>query len=391
VNFIPTSKPCSMPKKSGFPPICYRSNGTISVHMPMNASTNPAACSVTRTGLTTAEPCFWCFGIGFALWMSSKWTHWKPVTALLARRTLICHPSVKQLRYDVHILVMGAGRFGQKAIRHFQTHVPNACLTVVDRDGDRLSPFGGTSIHRVCSDAVAYLNQVLPDLDISNDWIIPAVPIHLAFEWMLQEVGKEYRIVPIAFPEDILQELPNRFYGPFGTVYTSIADFRCPDGCPAPESHCTYTGLPRPLTMDRYLQTIGGRSYRSIVVQSVQIGPGVGGYHPQALLSARDGILEAVPRSVLLTTACRCHAVVSALWIARQGRARPSLRHDRSFGRRDRLQPLKSRFRGLFPDMPRIAPVARIAGRAGELRRAEDTDRWSTRCSHDPSTPCMWK
>jgi len=217
----------------------------------------------------------------------------------------------------MHILVMGAGRFGQKAIRHFQAHVPNACLTVVDRDSDRLSSFGGTSIHRVCSDAVAYLNNVLPDLDASDDWIIPAVPIHLAFEWMLQQVGQEHRIVPIAFPEDILKELPNRFRGPFGTVYTSIADFRCPDGCAAPESHCTYTGLPRPLTMDRYLQTIGGTSYHAIVVQSVQIGPGVGGYHPQALSVARDGILEAAPRPVLLATACRCHAVVTAFRMVR--------------------------------------------------------------------------
>lgn len=221
------------------------------------------------------------------------------------------------------ILVMGAGRFGQQAVRHCKTHVPNACLTIVDRDSDRLSPFLGTSIQGVCADAVSYLNDVLPGLNASKDWIIPAVPIHLAFEWMVHQVGQEDRIVPIAFPDDMLQALPNRFCGPFGTVYTSIADFRCPDACPALESHCTHTGLPRPLTMDRYLKTIWGTVYRSIVVQSVQIGPGVGGYHPQALLDARDAILEAAPGPVFLATACRCHAVVTALRRMRQGMSRP--------------------------------------------------------------------
>ncbi len=217
----------------------------------------------------------------------------------------------------MQILVMGAGRFGRKAIRYFQTHFPNACLTVVDRDEHRLNSLEGSSIRRVRSNAVDYLNEALPTLDALEDWIIPAVPIHLAYEWIRRQFEPERRIVPIAFPEDLRPQLPNRFPGPFGTVYTSIADFRCPDGCPALESHCTHTGLPRPFSMDRYLLTIGGISHCSIVIQSVQIGPGVGGYPPQALLTARDSILAAGVRPILLATACRCHAVVTALRIDR--------------------------------------------------------------------------
>ncbi len=213
----------------------------------------------------------------------------------------------------MHIHVMGAGRFGRRAIRYFQTHVPDACLTVVDRDSDRLRPFEGTSIQVVCSNVIDYLKEALLKANALDDWIIPAVPIHLACEWLLRLPGLEHRIAPIDFPKEILPRLPNRFPGPFGTVYTSIADFRCPDACPAPESHCTHTGLPRPLSMDRYLHHLENSSYRSIVIQSVQIGPGVGGYRLQALLTARDHILAAVPRPVLLATACRCHAVITAL------------------------------------------------------------------------------
>jgi hypothetical protein len=50
------------------------------------------------------------------------------------------------------------------------------------------------------------------------------------------------------------------------------------------------------------------------VIRSRQLAPGVGGYPPAALRQAEAASLAA-PRSVLLATACKCHAVIDAFRI----------------------------------------------------------------------------
>lgn len=222
----------------------------------------------------------------------------------------------------MHILVFGAGHFGQKAIRLFQKRFPEALLTIVDTESQRLRFFSDTLIRTVHSDAVNFLDAILTQRDPANfpDWIVPAIPIHLAYEWIKRNIASMVHLVPIPFPEEIRSRLPNPFSGGIGTVYTSIADFLCPDACPTPESHCTHTGLPRPLTMNQYLETIGGNRYRAIVVQSIQLGPGAGGYPPKALLDAQDRVMTS-DRPVLLATACACHAVVDAFRLTRAPQA----------------------------------------------------------------------
>lgn len=217
----------------------------------------------------------------------------------------------------MHILVLGAGHFGQKAIRLFRKRFSDAVLTVVDSNHQRLQSITVPRIRPACADATDYLDTVLRQRDRVNfpDWIVPAVPIHLAYEWIKRDLAPVSSLVPIPFPGEIRSRLPNPFPGGIGTLYTSIADFRCPDACPAPVSHCTHTGLPRPLTMNHYLETIGGDCYHSVVIQSIQLGPGAGGYPPQALLNARDCVLKS-DRPVLLATACACHAVVNAFRLA---------------------------------------------------------------------------
>ncbi|WP_051327834.1 hypothetical protein [Desulfatirhabdium butyrativorans] len=218
----------------------------------------------------------------------------------------------------MHILIFGAGHFGKRAIRLFRKCFPEAVLTIVDAESQRLRPFSGALIRLVCSDAVDFLGAVLRQRNPVNfpDWIVPAVPIHLACEWIKRDIAPEYHWVSIPFPEEIRSRLPNPFPGGIGTVYTSIADFRCPDACPAPASHCTHTGLPRPLIMNQYLETIGGDRYHSVVIQSIQLGPGAGGYPAKALLDARDRVV-ASDRPVLLATACACHGVVDAFRLTR--------------------------------------------------------------------------
>jgi hypothetical protein len=91
----------------------------------------------------------------------------------------------------------------------------------------------------------------------------------------------------------------------------SIADFECPENCPEPAGKCTHTGKPRPYRVYEKLAGIEYGGCRSIVVQSHQLSPGVGGFKPKALFQALEAVAVA-ERPVLLSTACTCHGVMHA-------------------------------------------------------------------------------
>ena len=60
-----------------------------------------------------------------------------------------------------------------------------------------------------------------------------------------------------------------------------------------------------------YLKNIEFSSFRSVVICSRQLFPGVGGYAPHALFQALHEIEQSHHR-ILLSTACRCHGVLDA-------------------------------------------------------------------------------
>ena len=52
--------------------------------------------------------------------------------------------------------------------------------------------------------------------------------------------------------------------------------------------------------------------YRPLVIRSFQLGPGIGGYRPRDLYDLLDQV-ESSDEAILLSTACRCHGVMTAL------------------------------------------------------------------------------
>ena len=111
---------------------------------------------------------------------------------------------------------------------------------------------------------------------------------------------------------DLLTALPNAMTGEGGAIYASIADFLCPDNCPEPADRCTHTGKARPVELFQVIHEIAGERCASVVLQSRQLAPGVGGYRPLALLNAFAQV-RAANRPILLATACRCHGVMHLL------------------------------------------------------------------------------
>jgi hypothetical protein len=209
-------------------------------------------------------------------------------------------------------LILGAGKFGRLALKRLARQDAAAGFVVVDRDPAALTMRvdevpGWTG---VASEAVAFLVEYLRD-DGRWDWIIPMVPVHVAFHWLLAGPLAGSAWGPAAAPEALAGLFPGGRRGPHGELYLSRASHRCPDDCAEPEV-CPVTGEPRDPALHQELASVHLAGYEIRVIASRQLAPGVGGYSPRRLLDlARD--MRASKGNVLIATACRCHGVVDGL------------------------------------------------------------------------------
>jgi len=213
-----------------------------------------------------------------------------------------------------HIWIIGGGQFGLKAAQELSRDNPGINITVVDKDSKVCRQMDKLSFKTVCMDGIEYLDENLKDPDYP-DWIVPAIPVHVVYEWVRIKLSVKYHLKAGDVPDDIAKILPNPFRGDNGELYISNADFICPDNCPEPEEICTYTGEQRPGIMHNVLESIQYNDFRSVAVRSRQLSPGIGGYPPKALFKALFEITTSTT-PVLLSTACRCHGVMHAFTIS---------------------------------------------------------------------------
>lgn len=208
------------------------------------------------------------------------------------------------------IWILGAGRFGLKAAKVLSRKNKRVEITLIEKNSELCRKIEMSDFKTVCMDGIEYLNQNLKSIDYP-DWIIPAIPVHVVYEWVRLKIKDSYIIKTTPVPEELIMKLPNIFKGKKDEIYMSIADFICPDNCPEPEELCTHTGKPRPYTLYKKLESIKHDNFFSVVVRSRQLSPGVGGYSPGDLFHALD-VIKASNTPVLLSTACRCHGVMHA-------------------------------------------------------------------------------
>ena len=207
------------------------------------------------------------------------------------------------------VYIFGNGRFGSRAFHFLTPRFQHANMTVVDKKIDCLKPIIAQGSHAVAMDAVSFLTAAKAKMDL-DDWIVPAVPIHLAFEWLQQELQSACRAIPV--PKALENLLPNAMRGTDGQIYVSNADFICPDDCPEPAAYCTVTGEPRPQVLCDTLSCLKLPGFLATCIVSSQLAPGVGGYQWRTLCRALEDI-KAHPGDMLVSTACKCHGVMHAL------------------------------------------------------------------------------
>lgn len=206
--------------------------------------------------------------------------------------------------------IIGGGKFGLKAANALGNANPSDRITLVEQEKTVCRQIRKLGYQTVCMDGIQYLGRYLISAHYP-DWIIPAIPVHVAYEWIRTKLSAGSEPLRIPVPAGLTGKLPNPIKGQAGQFYISIADFKCPDNCPEPADICTHTGKPRPMILHEFLKSIRHRDFKSIVLRSHQLAPGVGGYKPEELFKALKEV-ETAQAPVLLSTACSCHGVMHA-------------------------------------------------------------------------------
>ena len=209
-----------------------------------------------------------------------------------------------------NIWIIGAGRFGKKAVSAMKLRYPETALTVVDHCSKACEAITEPGLTVVCMDGVSFLNKFLSDED-APDWEIPVIPVHLSFAWIQLRLLPDILLAPVEIPEVICRSLPNVFSGQAGQIFASNASFVCPENCSEPQELCTHTHLPRKQFLYQAIAALSCDGFLNRVLQSHQLAPGIGGITPVALFQALSAVAK-YPGNILLSTACRCHGVVQA-------------------------------------------------------------------------------
>lgn len=215
--------------------------------------------------------------------------------------------------YPQRIWIIGAGRVGRMAVERLGKCFLGNTFLVVDGDEAKLQPYHKQGIDVCCEEGARFLSTHLSPTGMP-EWVVPAVPIHLALEWARLKLAATRRVEVVPVPVSVVDALPHPTEGDGYAIYTTNADFLCPDNCPEPAHVCFHTGLPRPRVLHEHIRLQEPKGWNMVVITSIQLGPGIGGYAPAALFSALDR-LSAGPGRYLVSTACKCHGVVHALQV----------------------------------------------------------------------------
>jgi hypothetical protein len=210
-------------------------------------------------------------------------------------------------------LILGAGKFGRLALERLGKEDKEAAFLVVDRNSRALQEARGLTtalVEMVVAEAAAFLVEGLKNGG-AWDWLIPAVPEHVAFSWLRQGPLEGADWEPVEVPPALAALTPLAHRGREGELYLSRALHLCPDDCSEPQV-CPVTGEVRETSLYEELEDLDVPGYQLAVISSRQLAPGVGGFSPERLLAlARD--LAGLPGKILVATACRCHGVVHGI------------------------------------------------------------------------------
>jgi hypothetical protein len=217
-------------------------------------------------------------------------------------------PTLDEVPSTSGFLVVGAGRFGSRAINELKRRYPHQRLLAIDRNPRPLEPWRDRNVEVHVGESVEILDLLLAEK--APLWLIPAVPTHLALDWVMRRLSPHHMVTRIPVPDRLI--VPNPHRGPHGDLHCSYATFLCPEDCVEPKDKCTVTGERREQPLFQLLGRLKVPGFRVFGLRSRQLAPGVGGYLTWDLQALSEAI-GGTGGDVLIYTACRCHGVLSGL------------------------------------------------------------------------------
>jgi len=208
--------------------------------------------------------------------------------------------------------IIGGGRFGLRAAEALGRR-GDAEIVVVDHNRERCRELADRGIRAECTDGIRFLTDHLTGPD-QHLWVVAAAPVHVAFLWLLARLSETARVEPVPVPAEVARRLPNAVAGGKGEIFASNADFICPPDCTEAGRLCTATGRVRPRSMHAFIRRLTAANVKILVIRSFQLAAGVGGLRPVDLFSVLADARSS-KASIILATACKCHAVISAFKI----------------------------------------------------------------------------
>jgi hypothetical protein len=206
------------------------------------------------------------------------------------------------------VFIVGFGKFGQLALTKISRRWPEARIWILDPAPEHLTQGKKLSAIRVLDKGEDFLwknqDHLAPD-----DWIIPAVPFHLAGDWVKRVLSRNLAVRKIKPPRNLGKGLSFALYLQ-KDFYVSLADFVCPEHCPSPQGFCFKTREPRPQRLREILAAQPLSRGTLEIIESHQLAPGLGGFTFGELKLTGEILLRTDP-PLFLATACPCHGVIS--------------------------------------------------------------------------------
>jgi hypothetical protein len=212
------------------------------------------------------------------------------------------------------IWILGGGKFGRQAAESLLRRGVDNHIVLIDTNERLVLPQG---IEYICSDGVSWLTeQLTPDAEVGA--IIPALPLHLAAEWLKKRLYLDgFTVAAVDLPDQLLQLLPHPLRQSSSQAVISHADFLCPVHCREPEDVCSFTGQPRPPALYSLLEQSSCAPLTPLICTSRQFFAGAGGFYPADLWQLRYRAISHLGIPLLIGTACKCHGIIDGLLITK--------------------------------------------------------------------------
>ncbi len=203
--------------------------------------------------------------------------------------------------------ILGCGKFGRTAIKKIKDKFPFISEILVVDSNLSTTIIDGIKVQH--HDAVEWLHFKM-NQNNRVDWIIPTVPTHIGAEFIYRKTPQNYLIEFKQVPNWAKNKFPNMFTIQEGRICISYANWICHSECSESSNICSMTGRFRKTPMFDFLKEFSSEELEVIVVKSIQLFAGLGGYSPRDLDYAFKMFIKSGMKNIMIATACKCHAII---------------------------------------------------------------------------------